>query len=521
MVDGVSLTAGRGRILAIVGESGCGKSLTALSILRLLPKAARIADGTIELEGTDLAHLAEKDLEDIRGNQASIIFQEPIASLNPLMRVGAQVEEALRLHRGLSHAEAQREAIAMLASVGIPDPQRRARQYPFELSGGMCQRVMIAAALICRPRLLIADEPTTALDVTIQAQILDLMKRLRDDVGTSIIIITHDMGVVAEMADDVAVMYGGRVVERGPVDTIFSAPAHPYTQLLLATVPRLDGASQERVADHRGHRSRRRRMAEGLPISHPLPAGDGRLRRRPPLVPSTRLGMPPRVGIQIGLRTRMTDHHPPQRSRSQGPLPGSRLTRARVVKAVDGVSFDIAAGRTVALVGESGCGKSTTAYAHSRARAGDLRVGSVRGTRHHASRRAGAARARGRDADCVPGPERRAQSEDDDRRQHRGTARHPRRGAGRAAAGASPNCSISWDCPRRTRDRTPNALSGGQRQRVVIARALALSPKLLVLDEPVSALDVSIRSQILNLLMELQQRAWTCPTSSSRMTCRS
>jgi peptide/nickel transport system ATP-binding protein len=175
VVDGVSLTAGRGRILAIVGESGCGKSLTALSILRLLPKAARIADGRIELEGTDLAHLSEKNLEDIRGNQASIIFQEPIASLNPLMRVGAQVEEALRLHRGLSHAEAQSEAIAMLASVGIPDPQRRARQYPFELSGGMCQRVMIAAALICRPRLLIADEPTTALDVTIQAQILDLM----------------------------------------------------------------------------------------------------------------------------------------------------------------------------------------------------------------------------------------------------------------------------------------------------------------------------------------------------------
>ena len=245
VVDGVSLTASAGRILAIVGESGCGKSLTALSILRLLPKAARIAAGTIDLEGTDLLGISDDALQGIRGNRASIIFQEPIASLNPLMRVGAQVEEALILHRGLSRREARREAVAMLASVGIPDAERRARQYPFELSGGMCQRVMIAAALICRPRLLIADEPTTALDVTIQAQILDLMKRLRDEVGTSIVIITHDMGVVAEMADDVAVMYGGRVVESGTADIVFSAPAHPYTRLLLATVPRLDGHRKE------------------------------------------------------------------------------------------------------------------------------------------------------------------------------------------------------------------------------------------------------------------------------------
>lgn len=242
VVDGVSLSASQGKILAIVGESGCGKSLTALSILRLLPRAAQIAGGQIYLEGENLTAMDEDALEDVRGNRASIIFQEPIASLNPLMRVGAQVEEALKIHRGSSRAEARQEAIAMLSHVGIPDPERRARQYPFELSGGMCQRVMIAAALICRPRLLIADEPTTALDVTIQAQILDLMKRLRDEVGTTIVIITHDMGVVAEMADDVAVMYGGRVIENGPVDVIFAAPAHPYTRLLLATVPKLDGA---------------------------------------------------------------------------------------------------------------------------------------------------------------------------------------------------------------------------------------------------------------------------------------
>ena len=241
VVDGVSLAAAEGKILAIVGESGCGKSLTALSILSLLPAAAQIVGGQIQLQGADLTAMDDVALREVRGNRASIIFQEPVASLNPLMRVGAQVEEALRIHRGLTGPQAREQAIAMLAMVGIPDTAQRAAQFPFELSGGMCQRIMIAAALVCRPRLLIADEPTTALDVTIQAQILDLMKRLRDEVGTTIVLITHDMGVVADMADDVAVMYGGRVVESGPVDQIFAAPAHPYTRLLLATVPRLDG----------------------------------------------------------------------------------------------------------------------------------------------------------------------------------------------------------------------------------------------------------------------------------------
>jgi peptide/nickel transport system ATP-binding protein len=242
VVNGVSLSIGKGRILAIVGESGCGKSLTALSVLRLLPAAARLAGGRIALEGRDITGLDQAAMTRLRGDRLSIIFQEPVASLNPLMRVGDQTAEALRLHRGLSRSEARREAIAMFARVGISDPARRARQFPFELSGGMCQRVMIAAALICRPALLIADEPTTALDVTIQAQILELMKQLRAEVGTAILLITHDMGVVADIADDVAVMYGGNVVEHGDVATIFAAPAHPYTRLLLATVPRLDGA---------------------------------------------------------------------------------------------------------------------------------------------------------------------------------------------------------------------------------------------------------------------------------------
>ena len=284
VVDGVSLSAAEGRILAIVGESGCGKSLTALSMLQLLPQAAQIASGRILLEGQDLTAMPEAGLREIRGNRASIIFQEPVASLNPLMRVGEQVEEALRIHRGLSRADARREAIAMLALVGIPDPEMRAAQFPFELSGGMCQRIMIAAALVCRPRLLIADEPTTALDVTIQAQILDLMKRLRDEVGTTIVLITHDMGVVADMADDVAVMYGGRVIESGPVDAIFAASAHPYTRLLLATVPRLDGQRKTLLRTIEGNVPAADAWPQGCRFRDRCPLASERCATRPDLV---------------------------------------------------------------------------------------------------------------------------------------------------------------------------------------------------------------------------------------------
>ena len=283
VIDGVSLSADPGKILAIVGESGCGKSLTALSILRLLPQAARITGGRIRLQNDELTTLDDRALQDLRGNRASIIFQEPIASLNPLMRVGAQVQEALKIHRGLSNTEASRAAIDMLARVGIAEPELRARQYPFELSGGMCQRVMIAAALICRPRLLIADEPTTALDVTIQAQILDLMKRLRDEVGTTILLITHDMGVVAEMADDVAVMYGGRVIESGPVDIIFAAPAHPYTRLLLDTVPKLDGPRKTLLRTIKGMVPSSDAWPEGCRFQNRCPLATAQCTQKPEL----------------------------------------------------------------------------------------------------------------------------------------------------------------------------------------------------------------------------------------------
>ncbi|MGO4125988.1 ABC transporter ATP-binding protein [Inquilinus sp. YAF38] len=286
VVDGVSLSIRRGEVLALVGESGCGKSLTALSVLRLLPAAARVAGGSIAMEGTDLLALDEASLRDLRGNRVSVIFQEPVASLNPLVRVGDQVAESLRLHRGASAAAARAEAVAMLARVGIADPERRAGQFPFELSGGMCQRVMIASALICRPEILIADEPTTALDVTIQAQILDLLKSLRAEAGSAILLITHDMGVVADMADRVAVMYGGTVVESGPVDAIFDAPAHPYTKLLLATVPRLDGPRREELKTIAGAVPDAASWPQGCRFRTRCPLADERCAEAPPLEPA-------------------------------------------------------------------------------------------------------------------------------------------------------------------------------------------------------------------------------------------
>jgi peptide/nickel transport system ATP-binding protein len=247
-VDGVSFAIGAGETLAIVGESGCGKSVTSMSILRLLPEPpARIA-GAIRFEGRDLLGLSEREMRRIRGNAISVIFQEPMTSLNPVLSVGRQIGETLRLHQGLSRKEAEERAVEMLALVGIPEPRRRVWEYPHQLSGGMRQRVMIAIALACSPKLLIADEPTTALDVTIQAQILDLMRDLKRRVGAAIMLITHDLGVVAEVADRVVVMYAGRKVEEAAVRDLFRSPRHPYTRGLMGAVPRLGAAERPGAA---------------------------------------------------------------------------------------------------------------------------------------------------------------------------------------------------------------------------------------------------------------------------------
>jgi peptide/nickel transport system ATP-binding protein len=252
VVDGVSFSVGAGEVIALVGESGCGKSLTALALLGLLPYAAQIVRGRIMLDDVDLVSLPEREMRRLRGNRLSIIFQEATAALDPLTTVGGQIAEAYALHHRVGRSAARAKAKDMLVAVGIADSDRRLGQYPFELSGGMCQRIMIAIALICGPRVLVADEPTTALDVTIQAQILDLMKRLVAERGTGIVLITHDMGVVADIADRVAVMYAGRIAEIAPVNDLFAQPGHPYTALLLAAVPRLDLEPRRLLATIKG-----------------------------------------------------------------------------------------------------------------------------------------------------------------------------------------------------------------------------------------------------------------------------
>jgi oligopeptide/dipeptide ABC transporter ATP-binding protein len=244
-VDGVSFAVGAGQTVAIVGESGSGKSVTALSIMRLVQRPGAIAGGRVLFRGRDLLLLSEPDMRDIRGNQIGMIFQEPMSSLNPLLTVGEQIAEVVRLHQGLARAAARRHAIDMLTRVNIPDPERRAAEYPHRLSGGMRQRVMIAMALACRPALLIADEPTTALDVTIQAQILHLIRTLQVEMHMSVLFITHNLGVVAQIADRVAVMYAGRIVEQGDVATVFASPLHPYTRALLRSIPRVQGGGRD------------------------------------------------------------------------------------------------------------------------------------------------------------------------------------------------------------------------------------------------------------------------------------
>lgn len=284
VVDGVSFTVAPGRVMALVGESGCGKSLTAYAMLGLLPSAARHAGGAIRLDGRDLSFLSEREFRMARGKDISIIFQEPSASLDPLTPVGSQIAAAYMTHNNVSRAEAWDRARDMLADVGIPDPERRLHQYPFEMSGGMCQRIMISIALICSPRVLVADEPTTALDVTIQAQILDLMRKLVVDRGTAIVLITHDMGVVADIADDVAVMYAGRIAELAPVQALFDRPQHPYTALLLASVPNLSDPPKGDLATIEGRVPTPNEFGPGCRFEDRCPLATDKCRTdRPPL----------------------------------------------------------------------------------------------------------------------------------------------------------------------------------------------------------------------------------------------
>ncbi len=483
-VDDVSWHIDRGETLALVGESGSGKSVSALSLLRLNELGGgRISHGRIRFRRrggaiVDLVEQPEPVLRDIRGNEIAMVFQEPMTSLNPVFTIGYQIIEAVRLHQGKSQQEAQRIAFDMLELVRMPEAKKRIDEFPHQLSGGMRQRAMIAMALACRPALLIADEPTTALDVTIQAQILDLIKTLQREIGMAVLFITHDMGVVAEMADRVVVMRDGRTVEAASVDDAFHRPQHPYTKALLAAVPRIGAMRGQTTpsrfeqietpgSEARGAVESARRRADVVAANGPLLRVDG-------------------------LVTRF-------------PIRGGLLGRPRAaVHAVENVSFALAAGETLALVGESGCGKSTTARTVLRLQE-PTRGSVVFGGRditqlgRHAMepvRRQmqmifqdpyASLNPRLTAADLVGEP----------LRIHglaRGSELRDRVAELLRRVGLLPEHARRY----------PHQFSGGQRQRLCIARALSLNPSLIIADEAVSALDVSIQAQIVNLMMDLQ-----------------
>ena len=323
-VDGIDFEVRRGEIMGLVGESGCGKSVTSLSILGLVPKPGKIEGGQILFDGTDLLKMSQDQLRHIRGERISMIFQQPTSALNPVWQVGRQIAEVLELHRKMKPGPAWARARELLRMVGIPDPDRRLKSFPHEMSGGMAQRVMIAMALACEPELLIADEPTTALDVTIQAQILDLMRNLRDELGTAIILITHDLGVVAEMCDRVAVMYAGEIVEQTDVVPLFRDPLHPYTRGLIGSIPVL-GEERDAAVRHPGQRPEPRRPAGGLPFRSPLPCpdrGGHRQRLRGPPHPASGSARPRRPLLDLSRCGRRAHGHA-----CRSPRPGTSHDR--------------------------------------------------------------------------------------------------------------------------------------------------------------------------------------------------
>ena len=457
-VAGVSFEIGKGECFALVGESGSGKSVTALSVLRLLPQNGRIQASRVVLDGLDVFAVSERDMGSIRGGKIGIVFQDPMTSLNPVLTIGQQIAETLVLHRHLKGAALRRRSMELLDQVGLPHPARHLNEYPHQLSGGMRQRVMIALALAGEPALLIADEPTTALDVTLQAQVLDLLSRLRKETGMALWLITHDFGTVAEVADRIAVMRSGVLVETsGP--KFFDGPQHAYSRELLNAMPRL-GACLERKSTEE---------ERTFPVQPLLEVEDFRVY----------------YPIRQGIFQRTVDH----------------------VRAVDGVTFRVERGETLALVGESGCGKTTLGKALLNlipATGGEVRLdgvaisGALMGDRH------------------------KAQAELQIVFQDPYSSMNPRMIVGdileEGLRAQRPRMSpserrervetllLAVGLPVPARSRYPHEFSGGQRQRLCIARALAVEPRLIVCDEPTSALDVSVQAQVIRLLRELQDR---------------
>ena len=470
VVKDLSFSIRQGETLGVVGESGCGKTVTALSIMKLLPKETlKISSGNIIFNNKAINNLSDSELEKIRGNEISMIFQEPMTSLNPLFTVGEQVAEVVRRHKNVSKERAWKRAIELLDLVKIANPEKKASDYPFQLSGGQRQRVMIAVALACEPKILIADEPTTALDVTIQAEILALINRLKDETGTAVMFITHDMAVVAQMADRVIVLYPGEKVEEGTVHEIFNNPKHEYTKSLLAAVPKLGEMASRKYPEPM------RLMGKGdTQIIEPIIGTDE------PILSVKKLVT--RYSIRGGLFQRI---------------------KAKV-HAVEDISFTIMKGKTLSLVGESGCGKSTVG--RSLIRLVEPASGEVYLDGQNI-------------LDLTLKDVRDARSKIQMVFQDPFASLNPQRPLFDQVAEPLRNYGIfkleelqkrigdlfdRVKLPQSFMRRYPHQLSGGQRQRIAIARALALNPKVIIADEPVSALDVSVQAQVLNLMMELQ-----------------
>jgi len=542
-VDGVSLDVGEGECVGVVGESGCGKSTTGLSIMRLLPANGHLTGGSVTLLGRDLAGLDEQEMRSVRGDEVALIPQDPMTALNPTMSIGRQIAEGVLLHREVSRDQARTRALEVLRQVEMPQPEERLDQYPHELSGGLRQRVMIAMALACEPKLLIADEPTTALDVTIQAQILDLIDDLRRRLSMAVLLITHDMGVIAGRTDRVVVMYAGKVAEEAATDDLFSRIRHPYSQALLASVPKLDQRRDERLLS-----------IPGLPpdLSQPIVgcrfaprcqfatdecraaepelvddagSGDGahRFACFHPVDPVAAPSASAEVHVPAAATAAAATPAAPGGRGAEGERPtilevrdlikefpvfAGGVFRRKVgsVKAVSGVSFTIRRGETFGLVGESGCGKTTIGrlvVALERANSGMIRFEDTDLEDLNGRGLSG----RRRDLQLM--------FQDPyaslDPRMRVGTiVREPLKvnkvGGASQQQDRVGSLLDEVGLSRKAIDRYPHEFSGGQRQRIGLARALALDPKLIVADEPVSALDVSIQAQILNLMKELQVR---------------
>lgn len=522
-VRGVSFDVAPGEVLALVGESGSGKSVTAMSILDMVRKPGRVEAGSVSFDGADFLSLPEERKREIRGSGISMIFQDPVGSLNPMMRVRDQLIEAIQAHERVDRAEAERRGVQLLTDVGIPDPQARMADYPLAFSGGMSQRVMIAMALANRPKLIIADEPTTALDVTIQSQILELLGDLGRQYGTAVILITHNLGVVARSCNRVAVMYAGKIVETGLVTEVFAAPQHPYTKDLLGATPSLDRSRSLPLVAIDGRPPSLRTPVVGCAYADRDPRAIPRCRTdEPPLtrdengreracwlplvdgtvsardVASPTIAEKPQPGRRPLLQVRDV-----RREYSAGPksLFGKQKHRLR---AVDGVSFEVFDGETVGLIGESGCGKSTLGrliLGIESPDEGDIVFDGTSVVGQNARQR----RSYNQDVQLVF--------------QNPMASLNPRMTIGQSVAEALRGTELHKGLRARVgellelvgmdaaaQDRFPHEFSGGQRQRVVIARALAVDPKLIVLDEAVAALDVSLQAQVINLLGDLQRR---------------